>query len=374
MAQGPPSFAVAAIGFFVGMHIASWTMDTRDVETEARLEQRLKAWTTQIDGLEREVVTKSQKLVGSGPQAKGQALVGQMGQEFTRLSFDNEVFRATLVNIENVPPFFMVDPDTNKVDNMLSYLTTSETFLIRAFKNILLTDPCYPGVPKTQHPPCLALTKYKDIGDRAVVLDIGSNSGFYSLLSASLGYRVIGVDPQPHCAQFVRIATVLSGLDHKIVFHNAFAGTKDQPREVPPRTGCWGTFPYITTGQAFSTDSLYTETPEAKTPVKVPTIAVDDLVDPEHDVVVVMKVDVEGHEKHVFDGARRMLQARKILNMFVGTFSRSQTTGRTSIRHPFWTRSECLVSLRRAGSASTCTFTCQTIGDHTIAINAKGGL
>eukprot|EP00300_Choanocystis_sp_HF-7_P010377 c16920_g2_i1.p1 GENE.c16920_g2_i1~~c16920_g2_i1.p1 ORF type:complete len:411 (-),score=78.89 c16920_g2_i1:170-1402(-) len=323
------SIVFFALGIFAGIFLASFTWGATDTETRLqklesslRLSERLATVEQKLHGTA-PVPPPSTAVVsatssGGGSAAAASAKIGRMGRQLSSLSFEGESFRVTLVKIPDVPAFFMVDPNTLKVDNMLPYLQNSEQHLMEAFKRVLLRDPCYPGNTATNYPPCFARSKlYPNIGDRAVVLDVGSNSGFYSLLSASLGYRVIGVDPQPHCAQFVRTAVTTSGLDHLVTFHNAFAGTRDQPRDVMPRTGCWGTFPYVTDSQTESTNSLFTEIPAAQVPLKVPTIAVDDLVSPAHDVVVVMKVDVEGHEKHVFEGARRMLEARKILNMFV---------------------------------------------------------
>jgi hypothetical protein len=42
-----------------------------------------------------------------------------------------------------------------------------------------------------------------------IVLDVGANLGYYSLLSAAFGFPVLSFEPQVHCHLFLKTAAVL---------------------------------------------------------------------------------------------------------------------------------------------------------------------
>ena len=84
-------------------------------------------------------------------------------------------------------------------------------------------------------------------GPPPLVVDVGSNAGFYTLFAASLGARVVSLDAQPHCNQFVRLGALASGFGERVRVVSAFAAAEDAPvfASVPVRSGCWGTFPVV---------------------------------------------------------------------------------------------------------------------------------
>jgi len=47
-------------------------------------------------------------------------------------------------------------------------------------------------------------------GKQIVVLDIGANAGYYGLMAAAQGHKVIFLEPQPHCLIFLQAAVYLN--------------------------------------------------------------------------------------------------------------------------------------------------------------------
>lgn len=50
--------------------------------------------------------------------------------------------------------------------------------------------------------------------------DIGSNTGWFSQLSASLGYDVYAIDVQPLCSRHVLTSAISNGFEHRVHIHN----------------------------------------------------------------------------------------------------------------------------------------------------------
>ena len=59
-----------------------------------------------------------------------------------------------------------------------------------------------------------------------VVVDIGSNLGFYSTLPAILGYDVHSFDIQPLCLDCVHQIAKKNGVEKKVFLHNIGLGSK----------------------------------------------------------------------------------------------------------------------------------------------------
>jgi len=146
--------------------------------------------------------------------------------------------------------FFLVEQRRRSSDTLLEFLLKYELRVMEVFSTVLASTSCARLLPGEKAAWCAS---QHSLGPRArpppVVLDIGSNSGFYTMLSASLGAQVLAVDPQPHCLQYVRAAASLGGVGDRVHMLTAFASTEEAAAlgvtsQVPIRTGCWGMFPH----------------------------------------------------------------------------------------------------------------------------------
>lgn len=177
-------------------------------------------------------------------------------------------------------------------------VTDHEGTVIELFTGILSASSCKPFENGWPYYCAGGLTPETIAGRRLAVLDYGSNAGFFGQMSARLGYHTIVVEPQPHCVQYIRAATALNGLYGVVEINNGFLSqggvTPDGKTTLPlpKRTGCMGTWPLP---QESRVRQHYDSLPGGNDTVNIPVLDPARLV-ADSDLVVLAKVDVEGHE------------------------------------------------------------------------------
>ncbi|HET57468.1 MAG TPA: FkbM family methyltransferase [Deltaproteobacteria bacterium] len=152
-----------------------------------------------------------------------------------------------------------------------------------------------------------AIRDYVRPGD--TVCDIGANKGaFVWWMSRWVGDRgrVVAFEPQEELADYLRRAC------RSLTFSNVIVEAKAVDAASGSRTlyvpGSSGTTP----GASLNTRVSEREDCRA---VAVPAVALDDYFDPDCPVSV-LKIDVEGAESRVFEGARRILNDQSPLLVF----------------------------------------------------------
>ena len=142
--------------------------------------------------------------------------------------------------------FLMVDMKRESSDGTLAFVARIEGRVQEVFSAVLASEPggCEGVLWRGASPWC---RPFNSGGPPPVVMDVGSNAGFYSLYSAALGARVLAVDPQPQCAHYVRAGALLSGLGARVTALNGFATASEaaEHAHVRLRSGCWGTYPVV---------------------------------------------------------------------------------------------------------------------------------
>ena len=184
--------------------------------------------------------------------------------------------------------FYVVDQETKYSDKIVEFLTEHEGWIIELFTGLLSATSCKPfknGFPYY----CVGgLTPEFVAGRTLTVLDYGANAGFFTHMAARLGFRVIAVDPQPHCVQFVRAAVAINGVTSAVEVHHAFlsaGGVNEDGKTSMPlhvRTGCMGTWPAPDTEMV---RAYYDSIPGGDKIVQVPLIDPASLIG-EDDLVV----------------------------------------------------------------------------------------
>ena len=208
-----------------------------------------------------------------------------------------------------MPRFFVAEPPDGGDSNLINYLDLKEAHVRSAFTAILASSPCSRALASGKKTVWCGAKTASQPEKKPVVLDVGSNSGFYTMLAASLGAHVTAIDPQPQCSQFVRSAAFLSGFGDQVRVINAFAAgnASDTFANVPIRTGCWGTYPRIGDAEAKTTRAAFANIPRRDELVAVPGIDLPALVrelaagagvggGKESAGVLLMKMDSEGAE------------------------------------------------------------------------------
>eukprot|EP01064_Diplonema_japonicum_P031293 TRINITY_DN5539_c0_g2_i1.p1 TRINITY_DN5539_c0_g2~~TRINITY_DN5539_c0_g2_i1.p1 ORF type:complete len:443 (+),score=117.58 TRINITY_DN5539_c0_g2_i1:37-1365(+) len=141
-----------------------------------------------------------------------------------------------------------------------------------------------------------------------LVVDVGGNFGWYSLLAAAHGCRVVAWEPVPLFRTYFETAIGMNGFEHLIELRSKIVSNSSGGvgyMSVPTR-GIWGMAGVAGTGGR-------PKAAEGKA-IPVDIEKVDDVVSPNENVCV-MKVDVEGFEPQVFQGAANLLKGGNVENV-----------------------------------------------------------
>lgn len=128
-----------------------------------------------------------------------------------------------------------------------------------------------------------------------LVVDVGANLGYFSLLAASMGYHVVAFEPMNRNVVKFLSSIVANGFQDRIsVYQNAVAaksGGMVHLVETHSSNQGNGQISGVGTKGVYGQDY-------------VDTIRLDDAI---HTDVLLMKIDVEGSETAVLDGAKRLV-------------------------------------------------------------------
>jgi FkbM family methyltransferase len=156
-------------------------------------------------------------------------------------------------------------------------------------------------------------------GSRSLFVDVGANFGWFSILAASMGCRVLAFEPVPHFRAFFEYNVHLNGLEKLIdIRSNVASHISGQSMTLSvPSAGYWGT-------AGVNGLNLDPNIPGKVENVTAQSITLTDAV---KDDVLLMKIDVEGWEFSVMKGAAGLLSKFNVENIVMeyspGVFERS---------------------------------------------------
>ena len=157
--------------------------------------------------------------------------------------------------------------------------------------------------------------KENDAGQ--LMLDIGSNAGYYGLLAATYGLKTIAFDLQPECVAVIQNSILLNNLGEnmRVIPKGVSEGKVNENTTIQvPDEGCNGRFPFIDGKQ------------KSKHMIDVELHPLQYYLPSFSKSIKMMKVDTEGNEKRVLMGALPFFASQKIKNAIVEV-----TSG-----HGFW--------------------------------------
>ncbi|GAX85607.1 hypothetical protein CEUSTIGMA_g13022.t1 [Chlamydomonas eustigma] len=162
---------------------------------------------------------------------------------------------------------------------------------------------------------------FRSDGRRALFVDVGGNFGWFSILAASMGCRVIVFEPVPQFRAFLEYNVLLNGLQHLVDIVESVVSHKTGGPElklVVPSKGIWGTAGIDGLNIDVSINSDNEE-------ILVKSVTLDEVVSED---VLLLKVDVEGWEWSVIKGAETLLAKYNVENVVMeyspGVGERSQ--------------------------------------------------
>ena len=158
-------------------------------------------------------------------------------------------------------------------------------------------------------------TILKETPKDAVVLDVGTNIGIYTLQSATLGRHVLSFEINP--ANLMRLCESLAfnRLEDRVtILQRGVSNVDDQVLEVVvpfnPGQAKMQAVSNPSDGASQSSDSILTTT------VTLDTLAKQQgWLEDEDFQIALLKVDVEGHEPQIVQGSPKLLSSGKVLNI-----------------------------------------------------------
>lgn len=210
----------------------------------------------------------------------------------------------------NTSFFFVEDAPEQGIDPIRAFLQRAEENIRELYHHILFTPGC-----KGRDPEALWGST---CGTKGIVIDVGANRGYYTLLAASYGHDVLAFEPQPHCNSMMSTCVLLSGLSCRVDIRYTFVSDKPgATMQVLRRTGCTGTFPNDDhDGWASGFRRPLTALEGADDLVTVRGERIDHAVGP-HIHVRLLKVDAEGHEANALRSAAKLLTDGRVDNLLV---------------------------------------------------------
>ena len=162
--------------------------------------------------------------------------------------------------------------------------------------------------------------------EKAVVVDIGSNTGFYGLLALAKGCAVVFVEPQPECNVLISWSIRESGLDERKVrrVQQPVGGEEELGKSLTVRSDnhCSGRFP-IENAERGHKDAYGSSAASAdsKASMKIPFLPVSNMLElvglNASSKIQLIKIDTEGNELQILEAMLPLLHSWQVSNMVV---------------------------------------------------------
>lgn len=173
----------------------------------------------------------------------------------------------------------------------------------RKLKKLIIVPPSRFSDYLVGHEPKVIRTLKQLLSHGTVFIDVGAFIGFYSLLAANLGAKVIALKPDPRSFKIFLYNIKLSGkqIEKRILAINSAAGSKEGSLTLKLAD---------TLAESSATDYLSSD--KVMRTIKVPSISLDTLVSSQGlKRVDVVKIDVEGYGYDVIKGASSTIKEFK---------------------------------------------------------------
>lgn len=226
---------------------------------------------------------------------------------------DNEKVTIVLQKELNTSFFFVDDNPEGGIDPIRAFLQRAESNVRELYHHLLYVPNC----SKNDEDGTWGAVCHKE-EERQLVVDIGANRGYYTLLAAAYGHNVITFEPQPHCSVLLRACILLNGFQKRINLKSKFVSTDNSSiLKVKRRTGCTGTFPNDNDdGWAENFRRPLKVLHGADDEVIVHSTRLDEVVS-EGKIISLLKIDVEGFENKVIESGRSLFINKNVKNLLM---------------------------------------------------------
>lgn len=143
----------------------------------------------------------------------------------------------------------------------------------------------------------------------AIIIDIGANIGYYSLLSAAMGYTCYSFEPDPSNFEKLNSSIKLNNFDNKIkLYKNALSNKANETIILSTVGGTLVNHGCLTVLKDFISTSSNT--------VQCVTLKLDDVIN-KKDEILLIKIDVEGFEPEVIEGSLELIKSGNIKHILI---------------------------------------------------------
>ncbi|MGE3319005.1 MAG: FkbM family methyltransferase [Candidatus Berkiella sp.] len=165
------------------------------------------------------------------------------------------------------------------------------------------------GFVYANHPDQLEVAELRNLADKnSVFLDIGANIGAYSILLLDKVKQLYAFEAHPHTATLCKMNFLLNGVPENQVITKAVSNSNEPLY-----------FSNLSDG-----DPLNTIVQKNQHAIEVPCVTLDEFIQKNHfsaETNFLLKIDVEGYEHQVLQGATHFLTHYNIKAIILETFS-----------------------------------------------------
>lgn len=148
---------------------------------------------------------------------------------------------------------------------------------------------------------------YKNCTKDKIVLDIGSNHGYYGLMAAKYGCSVLLFDPQPMCQSYIAWGILINNLNNTYMVPHG-VGIEGETIPIFENSNCEGRFPMNKVEDGINiSDTIY---------IQDPVQDLGKLLKSDTDIWFV-KIDTEGHELSILLSLEDFVRKKKIKAIIV---------------------------------------------------------
>jgi FkbM family methyltransferase len=134
----------------------------------------------------------------------------------------------------------------------------------------------------------------KQLKPEMVVVDVGANIGYYTLLAAKVVKKVYAIEPDKECFEILKKNVEENGLKNVVLINKA-ASNREEKRELVKDEKNQGNSRLNSQRDCFA---------EARNDV-VECVKLDDLIKEKVDL---LKIDVQGYEPQVVEGGKKLIK------------------------------------------------------------------
>jgi FkbM family methyltransferase len=177
----------------------------------------------------------------------------------------------------------------------VAFSFVNDTLLLATFGMAGATGNCYAGLYEFED---MALIAHV-LRPGELFVDVGANIGAYTILAGSVGARCLSIEAIPTTFAHLQRNVNLNGLQHLVSLQNVAAGASE------------GVLRFL---RDFDSTNRVA-TPDEPDAIEITVRTLDQLLG--QDRPVALKIDVEGFETAVIEGARAALTARSLQVLLV---------------------------------------------------------